>query len=263
MKLHLRFLLLSCLLVAQSAVAGGVDGLFNAEVSVHSQSREDRNKALGKALEKVISRLTTGNEFTQNSTVKSALENAATYVDQYQYIQIPDRAGKNSSRVLRVSFNQDAVMAFMCDSGLTVWGADREKTLLWLVIEQRGKQGFLDVEQGIEINIALEDAAKANGIPLLLPLMDLEEKQAISVKDILAPDAEKVLAVSARYDVASILSAKLIKQRTCWRSEWALHFNNKVERWSNACSDLKTNLDHAMQRVYQHLSAYYAGLACH
>ncbi|WP_420831688.1 DUF2066 domain-containing protein [Bathymodiolus japonicus methanotrophic gill symbiont] len=103
------------------------------------------------------------------------------------------------------------------------------------------------MEQDIEINIALENAAKAHGIPPLLPLMDLEEKQSISVKELLATDAEKILVVSARYDVASILSAKLVKQRRCWRSEWALHFNNKVERWTNACSDLKTNLDHAMQ----------------
>ncbi|WP_221896854.1 DUF2066 domain-containing protein [Bathymodiolus japonicus methanotrophic gill symbiont] len=122
--------------------------MFAVEVSVHSQSREDRNKALGKALEKVTSRLTSDNEFTQNPVVKSALDNAAAYEDQYQYLQIPDRTGKNSSRVLRVTFNQDAVMAFMCDSGLAIWGADRDKTLLWLVIEQGGKQGFFGCGTG-------------------------------------------------------------------------------------------------------------------
>jgi hypothetical protein len=151
----------------------------------------------------------------------------------------------------------------MCHSGLAVWGGNRDKTLLWLVIEQRGKQAFLDVEQNVEIVSELQQAFQANSMPLLLPLMDLEEKQAISVKELLAPDAEKVLAVSARYDVATILTGKLVKQRTCWRSEWALHLDNKVERWSNACADLKTSLELAMQQVYQHLSTYYAGLACH
>ncbi|ORU94737.1 MAG: hypothetical protein A6F70_09815 [Cycloclasticus sp. symbiont of Bathymodiolus heckerae] len=126
--------------------------------------------------------MTTGNEFTQNSTVKSALENAATYVDQYQYVQTTGKTGTKSSAMLRVSFNQGAVMAFMCDSGLAVWGENRDKTLLWLVIEQRGKQGFLDVEQNAEIVSELQQAFQAKGIPLLLPLMDLEEKQAISVK---------------------------------------------------------------------------------
>jgi hypothetical protein len=263
MKLHIWFLCFSGLFIAQSVAAVEVDGLFKAQVSVSSQSREDRNKALGEALQIVISRLTTGNEFTQNPAVKSALENAATYVDQYQYAQTARVTGAKSPAILRVSFNQDAIMAFMCHSGLAVWGGNRDKTLLWLVIEQRGKQAFLDVEQNVEIVSELQQAFQANSMPLLLPLMDLEEKQAISVKELLAPDAEKVLAVSARYDVATILTGKLVKQRTCWRSEWALHLDNKVERWSNACADLKTSLELAMQRVYQHLSTYYAGLACH
>jgi hypothetical protein len=51
-----------------------------------------------------------------------------------------------------------------------------------------------DVEQNVEIVSELQQAFQANSMPLLLPLMDLEEKQAISVKELLAPDAEKVLA---------------------------------------------------------------------
>ncbi|TXL19450.1 hypothetical protein BMR06_10085 [Methylococcaceae bacterium HT5] len=77
----------------------------------------------------------------------------------------------------------------------------------------------------------------AKGIPLLLPLMDLEEKQAISVIDILAAKPDKILEASSRYDVATILSGKLVKKRTCWSSEWALHFNNKIERWTVSCTD--------------------------
>jgi hypothetical protein len=84
-----------------------------------------------------------------NCVLIKALENAATYVDQYQYAQTARVTGAKSPAILRVSFNQDAIMAFMCHSGLAVWGGNRDKTLLWLVIEQRGKQAFLDVEQNV------------------------------------------------------------------------------------------------------------------
>ncbi|GAW85634.1 hypothetical protein bplSymb_SCF01002P005 [Bathymodiolus platifrons methanotrophic gill symbiont] len=149
-------------------------------------------------------------------------------------------------------------MDVLNSSGLAVWDVNRAKILLWLVIEQKGKQAFLDIDRNAKVEKAIQDAAMAKGIPLLLPLMDLEEKQAISVIDILAAKPDKILEASSRYDVATILSGKLVKKRTCWSSEWALHFNNKIERWTVSCTDLKTNLNNALQGVYEYLSVFYA-----
>ena len=256
--MHIRFLLLCYLLITQSVVAGEVDGLFHTEVTVHSQSREDRNKALREALLMVMSRLTPAKKFAQNPVLTAALDNAAAYVDQYQYVLNSAETGKNSLYMLRVTFNKDTLMVLMRSSGLAVWDATRDKILLWLVIEQRGKRAFLDIDRDLEVEEALQDSAMANGLPLLLPLMDLEEKQAISVNDILASSPDKIMTVSARYGVAAVLSGKLIKRRSCWRSEWALSFNDKSEQWQVPCAGLKTNLTNALQRVYQRLSIFYA-----
>lgn len=258
MKLHVRFLCFCCLFIAQSVTAIEVGSLFTASVTAQSQSSEDRNSAISEALQVVISRLTTDKEFAQNPVVKSALDDAASYVDQYRYVQGSNNNGKSSLRILLVTFNKDTLMSMMRSSGLAVWGANREKILLWLVIEQGEKQVLLDVDQDDEIEAALQRAVYEKGIPLLLPLMDLEEKQAISVKDILANNSNTITTVSARYDVATVLSGKLIKRRTCWRSEWALHINNNVEKWTEPCADLKTNLSAAMQKVYLHLASVYA-----
>ena len=258
MKLHTRFLCFCCLFIAQSVAAVEVGSLFTAEVTAHSQSREDRNTAIRDAMLMVLSRFTTSKEFVHNPAVESALDNGASYVDQYQYIQGQGNKEKNPPRLMRITFNKESLMAMLNNSGVAVWGVKRDKTLLWLLIEQKGKQVFLDVDQSAEIYMAVQDAAKANGIPLLFPLMDLEEKQAITVKDILKPSPDKMLAASARYDVATILSGKLVKLRTCWRSEWALHLNNKTEQWTVPCAGLKTNLTNTFQKVYQHLSVFYA-----
>ncbi|TXL16426.1 hypothetical protein BMR04_09940, partial [Methylococcaceae bacterium HT3] len=43
MKLHTRFLWFCCLFITQCVAAVEVEGLFTAQVGVHSQSREDRN----------------------------------------------------------------------------------------------------------------------------------------------------------------------------------------------------------------------------
>lgn len=257
MKLHTRFLCFCCLFIAQSVTAVELGSLFTASVTTQSQSREHRNRAISDALQVVISRLTADQEFAQNPVVKSALENAASYVDQYRYAQNSNDNGKSSLRILLVTFNKETLMSMLRSSGLAVWGANREKILVWLVIEQEGKLALLDVDQDDEVETAIQSAANEKGIPLLLPLMDLEEKQAISAKDILANTSDTVTTASARYDVATVLSGKLVKLRTCWRSEWALH-SNKSERWAEPCTDLKTNLSGVMQKVYQHLSSIYA-----
>lgn len=244
--------------MTQSISALESAALFTADVTARSQSREDRNAALGEALQLVLGRFVTKNAIAQNPALQTAVENAASYVDRYQYVAHTDKTKSSSSAIMRVTFDKDALTAILRNSGLAVWSEKRDKTLVWLVIEQSGKQDFLDMDQDTEIAAALQSGARATGIPLLLPLMDLEEKQAISVTDILASRRDKIFAASSRYDVATLLSGKLQKQRTCWRSEWVLYFDNKLERWASPCADLNTNLSSAFATAYQHLYVFYA-----
>ncbi|TXL04906.1 hypothetical protein BMR07_11090 [Methylococcaceae bacterium CS1] len=46
-----------------------------------------------------------------------------------------------------VSFNKSTLMDVLNSSGLAVWDVNRAKILLWLVIEQKGKQAFLDIDR--------------------------------------------------------------------------------------------------------------------
>ncbi|TXK98635.1 hypothetical protein BMR02_08575 [Methylococcaceae bacterium HT1] len=75
------------------------------------------------------------------------LDNAASYVDQYQYVSISDDRKKDLSYRLLVSFNKSTLMDVLNSSGLAVWDVNRAKILLWLVIEQKGKQAFLDIDR--------------------------------------------------------------------------------------------------------------------
>ncbi len=256
--MYTRLLVVCLLLTVQNVLAKQMNGLFVAEVTAASQSREDRNFALREAFVIVLNRVAAGNAVMLDSAVRNALNNAASYVDQYQYMLASDSEDKESPRILRVVFSEEAVMELMRSGGLAIWGKRRDEVLMWVVIEQRGKQVLFDVEQNEELNEALQAAARLKGIPVLLPLMDLEERQRISAGDIGSAEVEKLLVVSKRYGVTTMLSGKVVKQRSCWRSEWVLHFNNKVERWDVPCENLSANLETAFQGVYDRLSVFYA-----
>ncbi|TXK96737.1 hypothetical protein BMR10_06835 [Methylococcaceae bacterium CS4] len=58
-----------------------------------------------------------------------------------------DDRKKDLSYRLLVSFNKSTLMDVLNSSGLAVWDVNRAKILLWLVIEQKGKQAFLDIDR--------------------------------------------------------------------------------------------------------------------
>jgi hypothetical protein len=258
MKALIKFLLVCYLFSAASVQAIEIKGLFEVEVTALSQSREDRNAALREAMGIVLNRLMVGDNINQDATVKIALDNAASYVDQYQYDLNVDAKTGSGARVMRVAFNEEMLMELMRSSRLAIWNEIRDEVLVWVVVEQFGRQAILDVDNNKEVERALQTAAKLKGVPILLPLMDLEEKQKVLVADVLSAYPEKLMQASERYDVAAILSGKLRQQRGCWRSEWTLSFNSKIEQWTVPCLDLAENLSVTFQNVYKPLASFYA-----
>lgn len=256
MKELIRFLIVCLLVVAQSASATEVKGLFSAEVIVHSQSREDRNLALREAFVIVLNRIVASQGLMLNPGVRDALKNAASYADQFQYVFMTNNLGDITQRTMKVSFNEDAVRELMHKSGLSVWNEQRGEVLVWVVLEQRGRQVLFDAEQHAEFYKALQSASQLKGIPVLLPLMDLEERQTVSAGDIVSANSDHIMIASSRYDVPAVLSGKVTKQKSCWQSEWVLNFNNKQEKWVVPCENLTANLSTAFQRVYEYLSVY-------
>jgi hypothetical protein len=109
---------------------------------------------------------------------------------------------------------------------------------------------YLNIKEDFEVYSSLQAVAKKKGVPLMLPLMDLEDKRELTVDDILSAYSDKVLNGSRRYGVSAILSGAVISKRHCWSSEWTLHFDGKVKQWSLPCERLEQTLSVAMQGIY-------------
>ena len=251
------FIFLLC--YSGNALSVEVQGLFEAEVITKSSSLEDRNKAIKEALTIVLKKVMVGENILENPTVQIALSDAARYTTQFQYSLIPSDIGENSSkRVMRAKFDEQALMELMRSSNLGIWSAIRDETLVWLVVDEGGKRKTYNEEQMPEIANALSKAAKRKGLPLMFPLMDLEERQKITINDILGAYSERLYEVSDRYGTASMLVGRVNKNKKCWVSEWAFYFNNSVKQWSKQCSSLDESILSGAQGAYDKLSAYYA-----
>lgn len=235
-----------------------VQGLFEAEVITQSQSPEDRNKAIKEALAIVLGKIMAGDNVLEDPTVKLALNDAPLYTTQYQYSLIPSNTDESSARIMRVKFDQNALLELMLSSKLGIWNEVRDETLVWLVVGKGRKKQIFKAEIMPEIANALDKAAKRKGLPLLFPLMDLEESQKISINDILGTHSERLLEVSERYETPSILVGHLKKNKKCWKSEWALYFDNGIKQWESDCVSLDDAVLSGMQGTYDKLSKFYA-----
>ncbi len=106
--------------------------------------------------------------------------------------------------------------------------------------------------------MAVKNLAKQTGLPLLFPLMDIDEQRQISVNDVLSAYPQNLLAVSERYGVVSILSGRVVKAKDCWKADWAFYFDQGIDQWTQPCGSLNEAILAGLQGVYSKLSNYYA-----
>jgi hypothetical protein len=259
MNVLFRALIICGLFFNSTVFAAEVQGLYETEVIAKSQSVEDRNAAFNEALTSVLKRVMAGEDILLDAVVQAALADAGHFVKQYQYSLIESASDENSSaRIMRVLFNEQDVLNLMKTSKLKVWGETRPETLLWLVVEENGQRSFFKAEMMSEINNAVNGASRQTGLPLLLPLLDLEEQQRITVNDVLSAYPQPLLTVSERYGVVSILAGRVAKMEDCWKADWAFYFDESIEQWPMPCGTLNDAILTGMEGAYGRLSKYYA-----
>ena len=249
----------SCLIIlSQNIFAVEVKNIYETEVIAISQAKPDRDAAIMEALTVVLTRVMAGDDILQDPTVQTALSNASNYVRQYQYSLVTTHTGtSSSSRVMRVLFDEASLMELMKSSKLGVWSEIRPETLVWLVVEKMGERQLFHAGRMPEIEKGLHNVAKHKSLPLLFPLMDLEDRQKISVNDVLSAYSEHLLAGSRRYDVPAVLAGRVVKKGNCWQGEWTLYFDQKINQWSKGCKPLPETLLNGIQGVYDIISQYY------
>ncbi len=257
MKVWIRGLVVFLMLGHQNVYAVAVEGLYKVEVVVKSEQEKDVNTAINQAMQRVLKRTLAGNNIFTDDTVRGVLSNANGYVDEYQ-LSLSETNNKDE-RVMRIVFDEESLINTLRPGKLWLWNEVRPRTLLWLVVEdESGTQKLFDSDEMPEIERVLRTAANQKKIPILFPMQDLREKRVLSIADVLSAYSEHLLEVSVRYEVVSTLAGKIVKQGNCWKAEWTLYFDEKIEQWRDSCSTIDAVALHGFQGVYDRLSTFYA-----
>lgn len=237
-----------------------LNDLYAAEVPVENDSPSVRNQALGRAMAKVLVRLSGRTDVLGHPEAGAVTARAASLVQQFRYRieeQASDRDAQTSrpaQRYLWAKFDKVALDRLLRESGIPVWGSRRPRVLLWLAVERNGKRSLLNFETNPGTRDLVQQSADDRGMPLQLPLLDLIDQAALGSADLWAGYEAAIREASARYPHDTILTGRLRDQGgETWAVDWTLWTRDGQDEFSqrgrNWIAALQAGIDEAQDRL--------------
>lgn len=264
--------LLGGLFMAATAHAVRVEGLYVAEVDrsdlalVEDPAERDgrdrrgddelRRALMRAALGRVLVRLAGTSQVAADPLVREHLiEGAPSLVNRFQYLQ---RGGPQGPR-LRVHFNPEPVRQGLWETGWPVWGAFRPSVVVWVAHRGGGGLTLVSPDSSPRVFKGLREAAKREGLPLLVPLMDSTDRQYLKARDLLFEEWAAIDKASRRYDPDAVLVLRLSPRGADDpRAEWVLREETGDRSFVTEEGSLKATLRAGMRGVLVRLACHYA-----
>lgn len=247
-KLWLLVGLLVSLIGAPQAHCAVLAHLYDVTLPVQSQSEDEWQQLVQQGLGQVLERASGDTNVSALPQVKKALDSAHDYVEQYAY------EGNN----LTIKYSADLVNQLLEKTGQAVWGQRRPNVVLWLAIEDNQQRRIVGAETDPALHTYLSQFAKQKGIPLILPLMDLEDMSAVTVTDVWGQFPAVLQQASERYGAQIILLGRVTHHdsaSTVWEGNWQLLTRADVPAWKVQGQSLEEILSQGISQSTQFLKA--------
>ncbi|ODS24985.1 hypothetical protein AB835_00315 [Candidatus Endobugula sertula] len=203
--------------------------IYSVSQLVLDQSKAIRQQAAATALSSVIIRVAGNTQVLNNPQIKQALGQASSYLLQYSYestSQTITLAGDvRPARRLLMQFSAAKIQDLFKTVQLAIWPDIRPEVLLWVVADKQGRT-LLD-GQAEEVML-FKEAAVERGLPLSIPLLDLTDRQELSVRRLWALDESTIRNASSRYDSEAVLAGRVIENASgLWRASFIFLHNDQ------------------------------------
>jgi len=99
--------------------------------------------------------------------------------------------------------------------------------LTWLAIDGPNGRFVVNNENNPLLSEVLESEGQRRGVPVLLPLMDLEDERLVTVSDIWGQFSDRISAASVRYSPDAIYSGRFYRAGGAWRAYWLVQVGSQ------------------------------------
>ena len=262
-RLFTKLLSVVLLVVACSSVdAETVTNLYEAEVPVSGLGADARTKGIRDAFAGVLVKVSGDSGLLDNPDFAQLLKRAPGLVQRYSYKSLnPVATGTEISadRLLRAHFDARAVNRLLRENGIPVWGETRPSMLIWLGQEEGTRRTLISPELATRLKNRLNSVADSRGMPLIWPLMDVEDQRALQVSDLWGGFEENIRHASERYMADVVLVGRLSNRgHDSWRGEWILFLPDRINRWQSHANSRRTLASEGVEQAVDALALRYA-----
>lgn len=192
--------------------AAQVTDLYQGKAPTSGDMVAAQSQALGDVLVKVTGKR---DILTQPDVVK-ALAAPGDYVQHYGYQDV------GPVKFLKADFDVAKVNALISQSKFALLGPARPQVAIWLVINE-GERRVLPDQSSDGWAAALRTQSQAMGLPVSIPLMDLDDNMAVNATDVWGRFADPILKASQRYGAEMVVLGKLTPEGEKWSMDWGLY----------------------------------------
>ena len=251
--MHRLFIALILFNLACISHAAEVNNLYEAQGPVASRDDTDRANLSPQLLRQVLLKVVGNESLLTAVDIEPILSNAESFIQQFEYelISLPDAdLTRPDELALKLRFDPTSVNQAIRQLQLPIWGKTRPDILIWSVVEQGDSQTLIGLESAPQdILKPLSDAAESRGLPLLMPLLDLQDQSALTAADVWNDSQSVIDAASTRYQPDIVLTAKMTFADDNSSIAWHVTSEGVDERWQSSGS-----LDEALKQGFGHLA---------
>lgn len=245
MRAIARLLVVSLSLLCLPLAAQTVSGLYQVREVVASQQPDERNAAINRALDNLVLRLTGDPQALKNPALVALHADPQQLISRYAYEAGPPQ-------VLLVEFDPITTERSLRQAGLLLWGANRPMILAWWL--NTSSDGSALVGDAQPAAAALRNASSLRGLPLNLPLADLDEQLLATPENLSANQPDALLPASARYGADALLAVHAQETDGQWQAQWRLWLGETREQGSAQGADQQALADAVLLAVSQRLA---------
>lgn len=258
--------LVTLVAAAPAFAAEEVRNLYEAEVGVADKGAGMRRKAFGRALLQVVVKASGSRDAAASPSIAEATESPDRFVQQFRYQNArPPKAQGASSQDrkalnLWVQFDARAVDDLIRGSGLPVWGRVRPSVLVLVAVQSAGARELLSSDDQGGWAAFIQRVADSRGVPMVLPLMDLEDRSQLRASDIWAGFEDNARRASQRYQSEAVLLGRVYELTpNYWEARWRLLFEDTRNEWVDQGEGLDAVMLAGVHESADRLASRYGG----
>ncbi len=218
-------------LFCATSAAKSIEGLYDAKITVLDQTVASRQQGARDGLLEVLQRVSGFAAPLDNIVIIKALGIADQYLYQYSYATLEDGLQEGApvgSRWLNMKFENNGIQRLIKAAKLPRWGKNRPSIMVWLAVDDEGEREVIGDASVHLARKALNEGAMKRGLPLVLPLNDLEDSIKLPLEQLWGLYSDPIKAASKRYGAESVLAARLFRgAQGSWKGQWQFFFGGQ------------------------------------